>query len=489
MDLRARLLDMDADKYVAVLNEQTAKNMGMAPDSRVEIFYNGKSVVAILNTSKKFIKPEEVGLLVDVSQELGIEKETTVEVFPGEPPKSIGAVRKKIFGQKLSRDEIKLIIEDIMRGALFPAEAAAFIVACQINGLDMEETVYLTHAIAESGNTIKFEGDVVDKHSIGGVPGNRITFIFVPTMASLGFKVPKTSSRAITSPSGTADTMEVLANVNLTVEQIKEIVESIGGVIAWGGGAEIASADDKLIQIRRPLRLDPLGMVLASIMAKKMAVSSKYVVLDLPVGPEAKLKSFEDAKRWGELFKEIGDRLGIKVIPFESNGIQPIGRGIGPILEAIDVLETLSGRGSPDLLEKGIAITARLLSVLKKIPVSRARQVVAKQIKSGEVERKLREIIEAQGGDPDVKPEDLKPGKYFEEVMAPKDGRIEYISNNGISKMARYAGAPTDKGAGIWLNVKVGEKVKKGDILFTVYSSSKRRLRAALEIGEIIKIG
>ncbi len=488
MDLRARLLDMDADKFVAVLNEQTAKNMGLAPDSRVEIFYKDRSVVAILNTSKRFIKPDEIGLLVDVSQELGISREDMVEVFPGEPPRSIEAVRKKIFGKKLTKEEINTIIEDIMRGALFPAEASAFIVACQINGLDMEETVHLTHAIANSGNTVKFSGEVVDKHSIGGVPGNRITFIFVPIMASLGFKVPKTSSRAITSPSGTADTMEVLANVNLTVEQIKEIVESVGGVIAWGGGAEIASADDKLIQIRRPLRLDPLGMVLASIMAKKVAVSSKYVVLDLPVGPEAKLRSFEEAKRLGNLFKEIGKRLGIKVVPFESNGIQPIGRGIGPTLEAIDILETIGGRGSKDLLEKGISITARLLSVLRKIPLARAKKIALEQIRSGRAEKKLREIIAAQEGDPHVKPEDLKPGKYFEDVVAPREGRVEYISNGIISRMARYAGAPTDKGAGIWLRVKMGTRVKKGEVLYTVYSSSKRRLRAALEVGEAVKI-
>ena len=484
MELRAKVLDLDADKYVVVLNEKTAKRIGEGPDGRVEIAKNSRRVVAILNTAKRSVAEDEVGVLTDVAEELGIETGDLVEVYPEEPPASIEAIRKKIFGEKLSEEEIRRIINDVMSGALFTAEASAFITACEINGLDMEETVALTKAIADSGERIHLEGEVVDKHSIGGVPGNRITFFFVPIMASLGYKVPKTSSRAITSPAGTADTMEVLARVDLSADEIKEIVETVGGVIAWGGGANIASADDRLIQIRRPLRLDPLGMVLSSVMAKKVAVSSKYMVLDLPVGPEAKIHSFNEAKDWEVKFKELGDLLGIKVIGFISNGIQPIGRGIGPVLEAKDVLLTYERGLSQDLLEKGVEITARLLAFLKKVPVSRARKMAMDQVRSGEAERKLREIIEAQGGDPEVKPEDLEPGNHNAEVLAEEDGRVSYISIQKIAKIARYAGAPTDKRAGIWMNVKVGDKVKKGDVLFTVFSSSERKLRAAMEIAE-----
>lgn len=484
MKLKARVLDLDADKYVAVLNLDTAKRMGEGPDGRVEVSFNGKRVVSIVNTSTRFVKPDEIGLLRDVVEELGVKDGDLVDVYPEEPPRSIEYIRKKISGEKLEREEIFSIIEDVMNGSLFTAEASAFVVACQINGLDMEETAYLTEAIAKSGQIIELEGEVVDKHSIGGVPGNRITFFYVPIMASLGYKVPKTSSRAITSPSGTADTMEVIARVDLSGEEIKEIVNTVGGVIAWGGSANIASADDRLIQIRRPLRLDPLGLVLSSIMAKKMAVSSKYVVLDLPVGPEAKLHSITEAKQWEGRFKELGERLGIKVIGFVSNGIQPIGRGIGPAPEIRDVLLTYERGESNDLLEKGVEITARMLAYLKKVPISRARKMAMDQIRNGEAERKLREIIEAQGGDPEIKAEDIELGRFQEDVVAEKDGKITYISNRVIDLVGRYTGAPVDKEAGLWLNVKIGQRVRKGDVLFTLYSSSQRKLKAALEVAQ-----
>ncbi len=484
VELKVKILDLDADKYVIVLNEKTAKRMGEGPDGRAELYKEGKKLVGIINTSKRLVKEDEIGVLVDVAEALDLRDGELIEVYPGEPPESIEAIRKKMRGERLSPEEIKQIIDDIMSGALFPAEASAFIVASDIVGLDMDETAALTRAIAESGNIIHFTGDVVDKHSIGGIPGNRITFFYVPLMASLGYKVPKTSSRAITSPSGTADTMEVVAKVDLSAEEIREIVESVGGVIAWGGGANIASADDKLIQIRRPLRLDPLGMVLASIMAKKLAVSSKYVVLDLPVGPEAKVHSFSEAKEWESRFKELGEKIGIKVIGFVSNGIQPIGSGIGPAAEIKDVLLTYEGRGSKDLLEKGVEITARMLAFLRKVPISRARKILHDKIRSGEAEKKLREIIEAQGGDPEVKAEDIELGRYSEDVVSPKDGTVRYISVQRIARVGRYAGAPVDKGAGLWMRVRVGSKVKKGDVLFTVYSSNKRKLKAALEIAE-----
>ncbi len=489
MKLRVKILDMDAHRYISVLNEKTASKMGEGPDGRLLISKNDKSVVTIINTTNTFIEEDEVGVFKDVAEILGVRNGEEVEVFPEEPPISVEYIRKKIMGETLSAEEIKAIIMDVVNGYLFPAEASAFVTACQINGLSEEEVRDLTVAIAESGNRVFLEGEVVDKHSIGGIPGNRITFFYVPIMASLGYLVPKTSSRAITSPSGTADTMEVFARVDLTAEEIEEIVKSVGGVIAWGGGANIAAADDKLIQIRRPLRLDPLGLVLASIMAKKYAVSSKYMVLDIPVGPEAKVKSFSQAKEWEEHFKKLGDMLGIKVIGFISSGVKPIGRGVGPVLEAIDILQTYERNGSKDLLEKGIEITGRMLAFLKKVPIVKARKLALDTFKSGEAEKKLRSIIEAQGGDPDIKWEDLTPGKYRESVSSPKDGRVAYISPSKISLLSRMLGAPVDKGAGIWIERGVGSVVSRGDTIITLYSNSQRKLKAALEMVEgVVKI-
>ncbi len=491
MRLRAHRLDLDAgDRYIVVLNVSDAKGLHVLPGERVEVQYGERSAVAVVDVSTHSIPPGVVGLFADVWQALGVPEGEWVDVEPSVDPHSLLAVRKKIDGDRLSRDEIFEIIGDIMAGRLTTAEAAAFVVAVHLNGMDHDETAFLTEAIAESGEMVRIsKHPVVDKHCIGGVPNNRTTMIFVPVMASLGFYVPKTSSRAITSPAGTADTMEVLARVDLSAAEIKEITESVGGVIAWGGGTGMAAADDKLIQIRRPLSLDPRPLLLASIMAKKRAVHAEYLIVDIPVGAEAKVKGMKEAEALGKDFIRLGERLGMRTKVIITDGSFPIGRGVGPALEARDVLSVLSGRGPEDLFQKAAEVAAQMLAFLRGIPVSAAFDTVVDQIRSGAALKKMREIIEAQEGDPDVGPEDIEVGKERETVYAEKAGKVTYISNRGVSAIARAAGAPFDKGAGIYLHVRVGDKVRRGDPLFTVFSGSKKRLRYALEMaGNVLRL-
>ncbi len=479
--LRVKRIDLDSDRYVVVLHEETARSMGEGPDGRVDI--NGE-LTALINLSRKMVGKDEIGLFVDVMEALGVREGDIVEVKAGVPPRSAEYIKRKIDGEVLGEKEYWELIEDIVRRRLYPAEVAAFIVASHIRGLTMEEVYYLTRFIAESGETVSLEGEVVDKHSIGGVPGNRVTLFIVPFLATLGFKVPKLSSRAITSPAGTADTMEVLAPVTLSASRIKEVVEETGGCIAWGGSARIAYADDVMINIRRPLSLDPPGIVLASIMAKKVAVSSKTVIIDYPVGPEAKVKNHEEVKQWSEKFKKLGEMLGIKVLTYESIGIQPIGRGIGPVLEAKDVLLHYENGITDYLLEKAADMAGRIVTVHRGVNISRARKMVMDTFRDGRAEKKLREIIREQGGDPEVKAEDLEPSSIEDAVYAEKDGRVDYISIRYIARAARIAGAPQDKGAGIWMNVRIGSEVKKGDVLLRVFASSRRKLEEALHVAE-----
>ncbi len=479
--MRVRKIDLDADKPIVVLNEKTARQLHVLPGERVEIRCGDQSIIGIVDLSKRLVKEDEIGLFEDLWGSIPCKE---VDVFPTPDPKSLQSIRRKIFGENLSENEIFEIIEDIMANKLTTAETMAFIVACQINGTTMEETVALTKAIAASGPMLSFEGKVVDKHCIGGIPNNRVTPIVVPIMAALGYKIPKLSSRAITSPAGTADTMEVLTRVDLSAEEIKGIVERVGGVMAWGGGTGIAAADDRLIAVRRSLSLDPKGLLLSSIMAKKYAVSAKYLIVDIPVGDEAKVKDIKHAEELAEDFVVLGKLLGMKVKVILTDGSAPIGRGVGPALEAIDILEIMGGSGPRDLKEKGLEVAAHLLSFVEGMEFSKAYKVVRDALDSGRAEKKFKEIIEAQGGDPDIKPEDIEVGKEVAEVFAERDGKVVKISNYAVAKTARTAGAPTDKGAGVLLLKKVGEKVKKGEVLARVYSNSAKRLDAALQFAK-----
>ncbi len=413
MKLRVKRLDLEADRPVVILHEDDARRIGTFPGGRVELHKDERVIVAIVNTTRKAVQPGEIGIYADIYEELD-GKLDEVDVQPTAEPRSVGYIRKKLDGKRLSSGEIYEIIMDVVQERLTSAEAAAFVAASYVHGFNMDETVALTEAIVASGDVIDFSvSPVVDKHCIGGVPNNRTTMLFVPIMASLGFYVPKTSSRAITSPAGTADTMEVLARVDLSADEIKEITESVGGVMAWGGGTRIAAADDKLIEIRRPLSLDPRGMLLASIMAKKRAVSSEYVLIDIPIGPEAKIASVRKAEELAEQFVQLGHRLDMRVKVVLTDGSAPIGRGVGPVLEARDVLQILHGSGPADLKQKSAELVAHMLEFVRGVPFEDGLKNAFHQLESGAALQKFREIVEAQDGDPDVKPEDLQPGKYY----------------------------------------------------------------------------
>lgn len=491
MILRARNLDIDAgDRYIVILNERDARKMHVLPGERVDVSYNGNTITAVVDTSRRSIPRGVLGLFINCWQDLGVPDGAEVSVEPSVDPESLQYIKKKIRGEPLEKREVWEIIRDTMTNKLTEAEVAAFVVAVHLQGMTLDEIAYLTEAIAQSGDMITLsKHPVVDKHCIGGVPNNRTTMIFVPVMASLGYYVPKTSSRAITSPAGTADTMEVLARVDLSAEEMKEITESVGGVIAWGGSANLAAADDKLIQIRRPLSLDPTPFLLASIMAKKRAVGAEYLIVDIPVGDEAKVKDVRSGEQLGEGFIRLGHRLGIKTKVVLTDGSHPIGSGVGPALEARDVLRVLMGEGPSDLREKAVEIVAEMLAFLEGMDVQKAKSIAERQIDSGAALKKFKEIVEAQGGDPDVAPEDIPVGCFHETVCAPSDGRITHISNRVVASVARTAGAPFDKGAGVYLHVRVGDRVERGNPLYTIYSDSKKRLKCALERAEgIIRI-
>lgn len=440
--------------------------------SRVELSCGGKVLLAtMLITDDGLVAPDEIGLAEPAFRRFAEPEGRLVAVTPAAPPDSLGAVRAKIQGQTLSDAEVEAIVGDIARYRYSDMEIAAFLVG-SASFMSSGELIALTRAMAQAGTQLKWPDTmVVDKHCIGGIPGNRTSMIVVPIVAAHGLTIPKTSSRAITSPAGTADTMEVLARVNVDADEMKSIVAACNGCLIWGGHVNLSPADDVLISVERPLCLDTREQMVASIISKKVAAGSTHLLIDLPVGPTAKLASTADAMRLRKLFEFVGDRFGLTVEVITTDGRQPIGNGIGPVLEAEDVMAVLAGDPAApvDLREKSLRLAAHLLEYDPALRggagYARARDL----LESGAALNQMHRIMDAQG--PSDCNSDLGPLTF--EVKAQRDGMVSGIDCLQLNRLGRTAGAPLDKGAGIRLFKKIGDRVEQGEPLYRVHTFDK----------------
>ena len=284
------------------------RSEGFEARSRVRVSAQGKSLLATLNVVRsELLGSEEASLSEAAWPLLGARDGDVIEVTHPEPIESESFVRAKAYGERLPDTALNAIIGDIAKGLYSDLHLAAFVTACAGNRLDLDETIGLTRAMIAVGDRISWPYPIVaDKHCVGGLPGNRTTMLVVPIVAALGLPIPKTSSRAITSPAGTADTMETVAPVNLDLATMRRVVEREGGCIAWGGAARLSPADDILIRVERPLDFDSEGQLVASVLSKKLAAGATHAVFDLPVGPTAKVRSREAARRLGERLTKVG---------------------------------------------------------------------------------------------------------------------------------------------------------------------------------------
>jgi AMP phosphorylase len=375
------------------------------------------------------------------------------------------------------------IIEDIVEGNLTEVELTAFVTASYIYSMDADEIEWMTRAMVKTGDQISFDTHpVMDHHSIGGVPGNKISLDVVPIVAAAGLLIPKTSSRAITGAGGSADLMEILCPVSFRADEIKKITTKVGGCLVWGGATNIAPADDKIISVEYPLSIDPRSQLLASVMAKKYAVGADTMVLDIPTGQETKIPTIQEGRKMARDFMELGDRLGMKVECVLSYGSSPIGRAIGGGLEVREAMLLLEKNEGPrSLVEKTIGISGMLLEMGGVAAKNDGARMANEIVKSGKALKKFKEIIEAQGGDPNVTSDSVPVGDKVATVLSPQDGYITDISNKRLVAAVRMAGAPHDKGAGILLHKKKGEYVSKGDGLYTLYADKEWKLDVAIK--------
>ena len=400
---------------------------------------------------------------------------------------AIDAIKKKLLGKRLTYEEVFSVMDEIAHKRLGPVLTTYFAAASFEQGFSNDELYYLTKSMVETGDRLHFKGIVADKHSTGGVAGTRTTMIVVPIIAAAGIQIPKNSSRAITSPSGTADTMEVLAPVTFSPRQIEHIVEKVGGCIVWGGHLGLAPADDVIIQVEQPLAFESFDKVIVSIMAKKVASGATHVVFDIPVGPNMKIVHFKDAELIAKKFSYLAQKFNIKVVTDVNETRQPAGRGVGPTLEVLDVFRILEQTANrPLALErKALRLAGKLLEIcFESMPNKQKKlgeDVAREMLLSGKALVKMREIIKAQGGDPYVASEHIKLAKEKYEVQAETQGRIIEVNNKNISIIARILGSPADKKAGVYIVKRLEETIAKNDILCILYAQDKWRLKEARE--------
>jgi thymidine phosphorylase len=480
--LRLRRLGIDTYQepvlYMAA-DCPVCRSEGWAAQARILVALNGRSVTATLNVvTGSLLAPGEASLSDAAWTMLDAAEGEHVTLSHPPPVTSLALVRRKLYGQRLDAEDFPLIIGDIVRGRYSAIELTAFVSACTGGRLDLSETVALTRAMIDVGDRLTWHHPViVDKHSVGGLPGNRTTMLVVPIVAAAGLIMPKTSSRAITSPAGTADAMETVAPVALDVPNMRRVVDREGGCIVWGGAVRLSPADDIIIRVERPLDLDSEGQLVASVLSKKAAAGSTHVVIDMPIGPTAKVRSREAARTLSALLTSVGCDIGLTVEVSEGDGSQPVGRGIGPALEARDVLAVLRGdRAAPgDLRERALVLASRVIETGQGLASGSGLEIARQILDDRRALRKFEAICDAQGGmrEPPVAP-------HTHSVEASHSGVVSGIDNRRIARVAKLAGAPVAKAAGLEFLVRLGDTVAAGQPLFTLHAESPGELDYAL---------
>ena len=478
MKLKIKKLKFSTGIPVCILHEKTAKEIGIYIGSRVLIKTgSGKRLVSIVNTATELLQPGQIAVSEAILKKLKLKYGQLVHVELTERPCSINFIKEKLKGRPLKKEEIFEIINNIANNSLTEAEVAFFISAVYEEGMSLDETKFLIQAMVKSGKKLKLKGKVADKHSIGGVAGNRTTPIIVSICAATGLIMPKTSSRAITSAAGTADTIETIAKVDFSVKEIKNIIKKTNACLVWGGALGLAPVDDKIIRIERIVDVDSPAQLLASILSKKISVGSKYVLIDIPYGRSAKVTK-RKAEQLRIKFFHLAKKFDLKLNVVLTDGNEPIGRGIGPALEIKGIIDVLQRNNPPkDLENKSVMLAGKLLELSGKAKKGKGIKMAQKILDSGKALKKFEQIIKAQKGDLKKIP---KP-RFSHNIIAKKRIKIKHLDNKLINRLARYAGSPEDKTAGLYLHTKKGHITKKGETIISIYSNSKEKLEHAVK--------
>jgi thymidine phosphorylase len=486
--LTARRLGIDTqDESVIFLRKDSdiCRSEGFTSHARVRVTQGDRSIIATLfQVTSNLLHHFEAGLSEAAWSRLGLTEGAHVWVSHLPPLDSLSILRSKVYGHRLGAAALRSVISDVAGGLYSGIELSSLVTVCSARPLDLHEIVGLTRAMVDVGDRLTWDcSPVLDKHSVGGLPGNRTTPIVVAIVAACGLTIPKTSSRAITSPAGTADVMETLTKVDIDVPHMRRVVEAEGGCLVWGGAARLSPADDILIRVERVLDLDSEGQLIASVLSKKIAAGASHVVLDLPVGPTAKVRSQDAADAVSRGLTDVAQTFGLKTVILRSDGTQPVGHGIGPALEARDVLAVLTGKpdAPADLRERALVLAGAALELGNAARTGEGAAVARSVLTDGRAWAKFQRICEAQGGlrEPPVAPQ-TRP------ILSPRGGHIAAIDNRKLARLAKLAGAPDAKSAGISLHVRLGDSVLAGEPLCTLHAESLGELDYALAFATAI---
>lgn len=483
MKLKCKIVDILSAAPMAGMDPRDCEALIVKENDRIRIGGPKGETVASIICSDKFSDAGTLFIPESVARAIGAKEGDELDVVYSQPPESVRAIRRKMDGQKLGAEEITAIVKDISEGSLTNIEVASWLTSLQINGMDLDETADFARAMVDTGDKVVFDkGPIFDFHSMGGVPGNKITPIVVSIAAAAGLIVPKTSSRAISSACGTSDFVETFCDINVTLERLKELGETVGGAFVWGGSMNLAPVDDIVIKIERPLGINPRAKMLASIISKKLAIGANYLLIDIPTGAGTKVHTIEEARAYAQDFMGLGARLGIHVECAITYADQPVGSAIGPILEARECIRILEGETQPtSVVEKACECAGILLEMAG---FENGREMAHELLRSGKAHKKFLEIVTAQGGRPDLKSTDLVPGKYTADVVSSRSGYVNSIRNRDLVAVAKACGASMDKGAGLLLCKTKGQRVEEGEVLFTLYAESETKLKHAQELAE-----
>lgn len=490
--VRLRRLGIDTHQEPIIYMRQdcpVCRSEGFEAQSRVSVTRDERTILATLNVVQPDIFPEEIlsideaGLSEAAWKLLGPTEGARAQLSHPRPLESLRHIRAKIYGETLADEQYFAIMRDMARGRFADVHLAAFLTACAGDRMEHSELVSMTQAMVDVGERLDWGVEpVVDKHCVGGLPGNRTTPLIVSIVAAFGLTIPKTSSRAITSPAGTADTMATIAPVELDIADIRRVVEQEGGCIAWGGAMRLSPVDDVLIRVERALDIDSEGQLVASVLSKKIAAGSTHVVIDVPVGPTAKVRSAIAAQKLTRMFEAVADPVGMNLRVVTTDGTQPVGRGIGPALEARDVLGVLQCKDDAprDLRERALKLAAEILELSGKVDEDKGLAIATEILDDGRAWRKFQAICEAQGGmrTPPI-------AAYRHDICAPRRGTVTGVDNRRLAKVAKLAGAPEDAAAGLEYHARIGKQVDKGEPLYTLHAETPGELDYALAyVGE-----
>lgn len=456
------------------------RSEGFSAMSRVLVSSDHQHAIATLNiVTGDLLKKGEIGFSEPAWQRLALKDNDSIWLSHPKPVQSLSYVRAKVYGHTLDEMAFQSIINDIVEGRYADVHVAAFVTACGDNHLNDDEITALTHAMIKAGSSIDWHLPmVVDKHCVGGLPGNRTTPIIVPILAACGLTMPKTSSRAITSPAGTADTMETLTNVSLSQEEMRQVVKQEGACLAWGGSMRLSPADDLLIQVERALGIDSEGQLIASVLSKKIAAGATHVLIDIPVGTTAKVRTTAAAEQLATSFHSVAEKLGLNIETLFSDGSQPVGRGIGPALEAYDILAVLQNNPNApiDLKNRACMVAGAMLEMINHEKKGNGHKKALSILESGQAWEKFKAICHAQGG---LHMPPVAPYRYS--LVCHHAGVVVEIDNRQLAQIAKLAGAPADPEAGVEFFVKLGEHVEENQILMTIHAANAGELNYAVE--------